>query len=65
MDVCSLINYRTTGRIEYRKGIDWQDYTLGMMDLCARPGVKHYIKRDLQPFLPSGYDNPMRIAQHF
>jgi hypothetical protein len=50
---------------EYSKGIDWQDYALRMMDLCARLGVKHYIKRDLQPYLPIGYDNPMRVAQHF
>ena len=50
---------------EYSKGIDWQDYTLRMMDLCVRLGVKYYIKRDLQPYLPRGYDNPMRVAQHF
>jgi hypothetical protein len=28
-------------------------------------GVKHYIKRDLQRYLPTGYDNSMRVAQHF
>ena len=50
---------------EYSKGIDWQAFTRRMMDLCARLGVKHYIKRDLQPYLPSGYDNPMWVAQHF
>ena len=50
---------------EYSKGIDWQDYTLRMMDLCVRLGVNYYIKRDLQPHLPRGYDNPMRVAQHF
>ena len=50
---------------EYSKGIDWRDYTLRMIDLCQQLAVKHYIKRDLQPYLPTGYDNPMRVAQHF
>ena len=27
-------------------------------------GVKHYIKKDLQRFLPAGYFNPLRIKQH-
>jgi hypothetical protein len=27
-------------------------------------GKRHYIKRDLQPFLPTGYVNPLRIDQH-
>ena len=50
---------------EYSKGIDRQDYALRMMDPYVRLGVKYYIKRDLQPYLPRGYDNPMRVAQHF
>ena len=50
---------------EYSKGIDWRDYTLRMIDLCQQLAVKHYIKRDLQPYLPTGYDNRMRVAQHF
>jgi len=49
---------------EYSKVIDWRDYTLRMIDLCQRLGVKHYIKRDLQPYLPAGYSNPMRVKQH-
>jgi hypothetical protein len=36
-----------------------------MIDLIGHLGVRHYIKRDLQPFLPLGYPNAMRIAQHW
>ncbi|SPE31654.1 hypothetical protein SBA5_90031 [Candidatus Sulfotelmatomonas gaucii] len=50
---------------EYSKGLDWQDYTLRMIDLCARIGVRHYIERDLHHYLPSGHDNPSQVAQHF
>jgi hypothetical protein len=27
-------------------------------------GKAHYIKRDLQPYLPEGYFNPLRVQQH-
>jgi DNA repair photolyase len=56
------------GRANYLKEItrttDWRDYTLRMIDLCQTLGVKHYIKRDLQEFLPLGYFNPLRVQQH-
>ena len=39
------------------KTTDWADYTHRMIALCQRLGVDHYIKRDLQPFLPPGYFN--------
>lgn len=44
--------------------IDWRDYTLRMIDLCQSLGVRHYIKEDLQKFLPPGYHNPLRVQQH-
>lgn len=43
---------------------DWRDYTLRIMDVVNRLGVKHYIKHDLQPYLPVGYANPRYIQQH-
>jgi len=43
---------------------DWRDYTLRVIDLCQRLGVRHYIKRDLQGYLPAGYPNPKYITQH-
>lgn len=56
------------GRANYLKEItrttDWEDYTLRMIDLCQKLDVRHYIKRDLQPYLPPGYSNPLRVAQH-
>lgn len=43
---------------------DWEDYTHRMLELVGRLGVRHYFKRDLQPFLPNGYVNPLRVRQH-
>lgn len=43
---------------------DWQDYTLRVLETANRLGARHYIKKDLQPFLPVGYVNPEHIAQH-
>jgi DNA repair photolyase len=55
------------GRANYIKTpepIDWRDYTLRMIDKLQALGKAHYIKKDLQPFLPPGYHNPLRIQQH-
>lgn len=55
------------GRVNYlpmTKTTDWRDYTLRMIALCAELGAAHYIKRDLQPYLPAGYHNPLRRPQH-
>lgn len=55
------------GRVNYlpiTKTTDWRDYTLRMMDLVQALGVRHYFKHDLQQYLPAGYHNPQRIAQH-
>jgi DNA repair photolyase len=63
-----VVDLYKVGRANYLKKItrttDWRDYTLRMVDLLNRLGARHYIKRDLQPFLPPGYPNPLRIAQH-
>lgn len=56
------------GKANYLKEIsattDWRDYTLRMIDLCQQLSIKHYIKKDLQEFLPFAYPNPLRIPQH-
>jgi DNA repair photolyase len=44
--------------------IDWEDYTHRMIDLCQALDAVHYVKHDLQQYLPAGYHNPMRIVQH-
>lgn len=55
------------GRVNYlpmTKTTDWEDYTHRMIDVCNRLGVAHYIKKDLQQYLPEGYVNPLRVNQH-
>lgn len=43
---------------------DWEGYTHRMIDLCQSLEVRHYIKKDLQPYLPEGYLNVLRQLQH-
>lgn len=63
-----FVDFYKIGQANYLKAItkttDWRDFTLRMIDLCGRRGVKHYIKRDLQPHLPPLYPNPLRVPQH-
>lgn len=54
------------GRVNYlpiTKTTDWKSYTERMIALCEKLGVAHYVKKDLQPFLPEGYSNPLRVRQ--
>jgi DNA repair photolyase len=63
-----FVDLYKVGKANYLKEItrttDWADYTLRVIDLLQRLGKKHYIKRDLQPHLPEGYHNPLRVPQH-
>jgi DNA repair photolyase len=55
------------GRVNYlpmTKTTDWETYTHRMIELCERLKVRHYVKKDLQKFLPAEYLNPLRIPQH-
>jgi len=55
------------GRVTYlpmTKTTDWETYTHRMTDLCQKLNVEHYVKKDLQQFLPPGYPNPLRAPQH-
>jgi hypothetical protein len=64
----SYVDLFKIGRANYLGSItrttDWCDYTRRMIDLCQKLGVRHYVKKDLQPFLPPGYANPLRVPQH-
>lgn len=63
----SFVDLYKVGRANYltmTRTTDWRDYTLRMIDLLHEVGANHYIKKDLQPFLPAGYPNPLRIPQH-
>ena len=43
---------------------DWESYTHRIVDVVQNLDVRHYIKKDLQKYLPDGYCNPLRISQH-
>lgn len=62
-----FVDLYKVGRVNYlpmTKTTDWQDYTLRMIDKLQALGKAHYIKKDLQKYLPEGYHNPLRVKQH-
>lgn len=62
-----FVDFYKIGRANYlpmTSTTDWKTYTERMVELCQKLGVKHYIKKDLQPYLPAGYHNPKRVHQH-
>lgn len=62
-----FVDLYKVGRVNYleiTKTADWQDYTLRMIDKLQKLGKRHYIKKDLQRYLPAGYPNEMRQRQH-
>jgi hypothetical protein len=62
-----FVDLYKVGRVNYlpmTRTTDWRGYTLRMVDLLQEVGAGHYIKRDLQGFLPAGYPNPLRVPQH-
>lgn len=63
----SFVDLFKVGRVNYlpiTKTEDWRNYTLRMIDKLQTLGKAHYIKKDLQPFLPPNYFNPLRVPQH-
>jgi DNA repair photolyase len=64
----AFVDLYKVGRANYLKEItettDWRDYTLRMLDVLNHVAARHYIKKDLQPYLPAGYPNPLRVRQH-
>lgn len=63
----AFVDLYKIGRVNYlpmTRTTDWRDYTLHVIELCRQLGARHYIKRDLQPYLPAGYSNPLRVTQH-
>ncbi len=62
-----FVDLYKVGRVNYlpmTKTTDWEDYTHRMVVLLVSLGKGHYIKKDLQPYLPPGYPNPLRVSQH-
>jgi DNA repair photolyase len=64
----SFVDLFKVGRANYVGSItrttDWREYTHRMIELMERLKVAHYLKKDLQPFMPAGYTNPLRVKQH-
>lgn len=63
----SFVDLFKVGRVNYlpmTRTTNWQEYTLRMIDLLQNLGAAAYIKRDLQPYLPEGFKNPLRVPQH-
>jgi DNA repair photolyase len=55
------------GRVNYigpTRTTDWERFTQEVLDVLHQVEAKHYIKRDLQPYLPTGYPNPLRLPQY-
>ena len=44
--------------------LPWDEYTGRLIDAFHRREKAHYFKADLWQYLPAGYHNPMRVAQH-
>lgn len=62
-----FVDLYKVGRINYNKVtklINWRDFTERVTKLLTDIGKAHYIKADLQPYLPAGYANPLRVQQH-
>ena len=63
----SFVDLYKIGQANYlpmTKTTDWESYTHRMIELCQHLGATHYVKNDLQSFLPVGYPNPLRVQQH-
>lgn len=66
-DTHEFVDLFKIGRANYlpmTNTTDWESYTHRVIELCHKLSIRHYIKKDLQPYLPPGYHNPLRIAQH-
>jgi len=61
-----FVDLYKVGRVNYvglTKTTDWKRFTADVLEVLKETGARHYIKKDLQPFLPEGYVNPLRVDQ--
>lgn len=61
-----FVDLYKVGRANYiglTKTTDWKQFTAEVLKVLAETGARHYIKKDLHPYLPLGYNNPMRVDQ--
>lgn len=62
-----FVDLYKVGRVNYvgiTKTTDWEAYTHRMIEKLQRLNKRAYIKKDLQPYLPAGHFNPLRVEQH-
>ncbi len=63
----AFVDLYKIGRANYlpmTKTMDWESYTHRVLEVVNRLGVRHYVKKDLQKYLPPDYPNPLRVPQH-
>lgn len=61
------VDFFKIGRVNHiglTKEIDWKEFTLKVLEVVSKYDIKHYIKKDLQPYLPADYPNPRYVTQH-
>jgi DNA repair photolyase len=59
-ETAEYVDFYKVGKINYHRisrEIDWRRFTEDVLKALNDLGKKHYIKKDLQPFLPPGYSN--------
>lgn len=66
-EASEFVDLFKVGRVNYvgmTATTDWESYTHRMIEVLAEVGAAHYIKHDLQPFIPSDWPNPLRVPQY-
>jgi DNA repair photolyase len=48
-----------------REPVDLREFTLRACDLLSKLGRSAYFKKDCWPYLPAGWNNDMRVQQHY
>jgi len=63
----AFVDLYKVGKANYIKTpepVDWEVYTHKMIRRLNELGKAHYVKKDLQKYLPEGYPNILRAKQH-
>ena len=58
-----LYKVRRANYIGLTKTTDWKQFTANVLRVLAETGAKAYVKKDLKPYLPEGFQNSMRVRQ--
>ena len=65
-ETAPFVDLYKIGRINYHRitrETDWRDFTERVLILVNQLKKNHYIKKDLQPYLPAGYRNERYVNQ--